>query len=87
MSGLIDIVETYKPISLGNYNARVYIVDIHYDDLKAYSEYLNDTTDWEWLYSDPSKGGYSTPVSTLIQQDSIKLNKIRMKTHTFAKQV
>jgi len=82
-AGSVQIVETYKPIALGDYTARVYVVDIHSHDLRAYSEYLNDTRDDEWFYSDPNQGEYSAPVSILIQQDPHRLNKIRQKTGTF----
>ena len=85
-AGLIQIVETSKPIDLGNYTARIYIVDIHGADLAAYSEYLNDTRQDEWLYSDPQHAGNSTPVSTLIQQCPIRLEQIRQKTGTSAQQ-
>ena len=85
-AGLIQIVETSKPIDLGNYTARIYIVDIHGADLVAYSEYLNDTRQDEWLYSDPQHAGNSTPVSTLIQQCPIRLEQIRQKTGTSVQQ-
>lgn len=85
-AGLIQVVETHKPMPLGNYTARIYIVDIHNHDLKAYSEYLNDTRDDEWLYSDPAHGGNSTPVSTLIQQCPHRLAQIRQKTGTSAQE-
>jgi hypothetical protein len=79
----IDIVETYEPQDLGDYTARVYVVDIHNHDLRAYSEYLNSTRDDEWFYSDPAQGEYSAPVSILIQQDPERLDKIRQKTGSF----
>tara|TARA_R100000734_G_C3317794_1_gene111250 strand:+ start:3366 stop:3770 length:405 start_codon:yes stop_codon:yes gene_type:complete len=82
-AGKIDIVETSVPQDLGNYSARIYEVDIHSHDLRAYSEYLNETRDDEWFYSDPAQGEYSSPVSILIQQDPERLNKIRQKTGTF----
>ena len=63
-AGSIQILETYKPIPLGDYTARVYVVDIHSHDLRAYSEYLNDTRDDEWFYSDPNQGEYSDPITT-----------------------
>ena len=78
-AGLIQVVESSTPMALGNYTARIYIVDIHGMDLVAYSEHLNDTTEDEWLYSEPEYGGNSTPVSVLIQQDHHRLNEIRQK--------
>lgn len=78
-AGMIDIVYTSTPLTLYPYHARIYIVDIHNYDLKAYSEYLNDTSDDEWFYSDPKFKGNSAPVSILIQQDHKYLHKIRKK--------
>jgi len=82
-AGTIDIVYNEEPKDLGNYTARIYVVDIHNHDLRAYSEYLNDTRTDLWFYSDPEYLGYSTPVSCLIQQDPVKLEEIRQKTGTF----
>ena len=78
-AGLIQVVETSTPMELGNYTARVYVVDIHHEDLQAYSEYLNLTREDEWLYSDPSQGGNSTPTSVLIQQCPHRLQQTRQK--------
>lgn len=78
-AGLIDIVETSKPMALGNYTARIYIVDIHGMDLVAYHDWLNDNTEDEWLYSEPEYGGNSAPETILIQQDHNRLNEIRQK--------
>lgn len=82
-AGGIDIVYNEEPVDLGNYTARVYVVDIHNHDLRAYSEYLNATRSDEWFYSDPEYLGYSTPTACLIQQDPLKLSKIREKTGTY----
>lgn len=82
-AGRIDIVYHAEPQDLGTYSARVYVVDIHNHDLRAYSEYLNATRSDEWFYSDPEYLGDSTPHSCLIQQDPKKLEEIRQKTGTY----
>jgi len=84
--GLIQIVPSHKPIDLGNYTARIYTVDFHSCFLRTYSDYLNNTRDDEWLYSDPVHGGNSTPVPTLIQQCPVRLEQIRQKTGTSAQE-
>lgn len=79
LRGKIDIVEYEgKVLPLGNYQARMYIVNAPnavVESLAAGLDYENDTD--EWLYSYPGYGDYATPVSVLIQQDKKQLNSIR----------
>ena len=76
--GNIDIVAGTNIVPLGDFAARIYIVDIsNAEELEEYHDYLNDTTDDEWLYSHPLYGGNSTEIPVLIQQDAELLRRAR----------
>jgi len=80
---LIDIVtwsdcDTVEP--LGQYQARMYIVDYPDTIVAAMAEEL-DSQDphCEWLFSYPGYGEYATPVKVLIQQNRQQLNHLRQQ--------
>jgi hypothetical protein len=76
--GRIDIVAGNETQPLGNFAARIYIVDIRdHNELEEYHDYLNETTEDEWLYSHPYYGGNSTEIPVLIQQDAKLLENAR----------
>ena len=76
--GNIDIAVGNTPKPLANFAARIYIVDIvDHNELEEYHDYLNDTTDDEWLFSHPYYGGNSTGIPVLIQQDAKLLENAR----------
>lgn len=75
--GLIDIVQYQgQVIPLGQYQARVYVVDASDSELEALSCALDHGED-EWLFSYPGYGAWATPVRVLIQQNRAELNQIR----------
>jgi hypothetical protein len=80
-AGAIDIVnwhdsETLEP--LGEYQARMYIVDYPDAIVEAMAEELDcDDQNCEWLFSYPGYGEFATPVSVLIQQNRKQLNDLR----------
>lgn len=77
--GLIDIVPWQgKTSPLGNYQARVYVIDASNQEVEALAQALDHGED-EWLFSYPQYGEYATPVAVLIQQNRAKLNTIRSK--------
>ncbi len=80
---LIDIVDWVpgKPIAgLGQYSARMYVMDYPDNIIEAMATEL-DTQDvlCEWLFSYPGYGEFATPVKVLIQQNRKELNTIRSK--------
>lgn len=83
IKGEIDIVEyqgTVEP--LGNYQARVYIVNAPEETVEALASALNyDNPKDEWLFSYPGYGPFAAPKAILIQQDREVLRKLREKTN------
>lgn len=79
--GLIDIVQGYKQIlPLGQFHARIYIVELNPRRLKKLCEKLDaGSEEDEWLWSHPRYASQSTPVPVLIQQNRKMLNDIRSK--------
>jgi len=81
--GAIDIVnwhdsDTLEP--LGEYQARMYIVDYPDAIVEAMAEELDcDDQESEWLFSYPGYGDFATPVSVLIQQNRKQLNDLRSR--------
>ena len=77
--GKIDIVEyTGSNIPLGDYSARMYLINAPEATVTAIAEGFNYTdTECEWLWSYPGYGDYATPVSVLIQQNRRELNQLR----------
>ena len=78
--GKIDIVE-YEGLSipLGEYSARMYLVDQSNEVVEALAASFNHGLD-EWLFSYPGYGDYATPVSVLIQQNRKTLADLRQQT-------
>lgn len=79
LKGKIHIVEyTGKQLPLGDYSARMYILQEPNASVEALAEELdNEDQEYEWLFSYPGYGDYATPVSVLIQQNRTELNAIR----------
>ena len=73
----IDIVE-YRGsvIPLGEYQARVYVINAPEETVEAICAGLNHGRD-EWLFSYPGYGPFAAPVSILIQQDRARLKELR----------
>lgn len=68
-----------KPQELGNYQARIYIVDLTRRRLKKLAEKLDLDPVSEWLWSEPNYGPWATPIPVLIQQDRARLEEIRQE--------
>jgi hypothetical protein len=63
---------------LGDYQARMYIVDLPDNIVEAMALELDcNDQDCEWLFSYPGYGEYATPVKVLIQQNRKQLNDLR----------
>lgn len=62
---------------LGDLDARVYVHFVRPQRLRVLHNELNETTEWEWLWSHPEMGGHSAPLPCLIQQDAEQLERIR----------
>ncbi len=79
LRGKIHITEyTGQRLPLGDYDARMYIVNAPDSTVIALAEGLDyDDKEYEWFYSYPGYGEYATPVSVLIQQSRSQLNSIR----------
>jgi hypothetical protein len=77
--GRIDIVKTKTIRPLGNYTARIYILDLTRRRLKKLCKLRDHGVD-EWLWSEPSNGRYAAPVACLIQQDRATLTRLRNKS-------
>jgi len=81
LKGSIDITE-YQGVRLplGNYSARMYIVNAPDATVVALADGLDyDDPECEWLYSYPGYGEFATPVSVLIQQNRKQLNDLRQQ--------
>lgn len=77
LKGQIHIVEYRgEVIPLGDYSARMYLIDATDNEVEALAAALDHGED-EWLFSYPGYGPYATPVSVLIQQNRSKLNELR----------
>lgn len=79
--GEIEIVgwtDTGVVEPLGQFQARIYTIDLPYDILEALATELDcDDLESEWLFSHPGLGDYATPVAVLIQQDRARLTQLR----------
>jgi hypothetical protein len=77
--GQIDIAQWEgNIIPLGEFQARMYIVDASGKTVEAMAQEL-DEGEYEWLFSYPGYGQNSTPEFVLIQQDRATLTKLREK--------
>ena len=82
-SGAISIehwsdTDTLEP--LGNYQARMYILDLPDNIVEAMAEELDcQDQECEWLFSYPGYGEFATPVKVLIQQNRKQLNDLRTR--------
>jgi hypothetical protein len=74
--GQIDIVTTRVIRPLGDFQARIYILDLSKRRLKKLCV-LRDHGEDEWLWSHPEYGAYAAPVPCLIQQDRATLTRLR----------
>ena len=82
IKGRIDFQEYQGEwnLELGDWEARVWLVDRKPRVLKKWHDRLNTIDPHnEWLWSHPAEGGFSTPEPCLIQQDASRLNAIRAK--------
>lgn len=77
--GRIDIVTTRTIRPLGNFSARIYILDLTRRRLKKLCKRRDHGAD-EWLWSEPRNGAYAAPVACLIQQDRATLTRLRNKS-------
>ena len=79
LNGLIKIQEYTGSVEpLGEYQARVYVINAPEATVEAICAGLNYGTD-EWLFSYPGYGPFAAPVSILIQQDRKTLTELRSK--------
>lgn len=79
LEGKIDICEYTGDIKpLGDYEARVYVINAPNETVEAICHSLNYGKD-EWLFSYPGYGPFAAPVSILIQQDRERLRILREK--------
>jgi len=70
--------DTLEP--LGNYQARMYIVDLPDNIVEAMAEELDcQDQECEWLFSYPGYGEFATPVKVLIQQNRKQLKDLRTR--------
>lgn len=77
--GQIDICEyTGEILPLGDFQARVYIVNASNQAVEALADSLDYGED-EWLFSYPGYGEFATPVPVLIQQNRARLAELRSK--------
>ena len=80
LKGQIDIVEyTGRVIPLGDYAARVYVINAPNSTVEALAAGLDYEGKDEWLYSYPGYGPFAAPVSILIQQNRQQLKELREK--------
>ncbi len=77
--GEIDIVTTPTIRPLGQFQARIYVLDLTRRRLKKLCQ-QRDLGQDEWLWSEPSHGAYGTPVACLIQQDRARLSSLRAQS-------
>ena len=73
---MVDWDGEVKP--LGNFQARVYIVDTDNETLEKMSDEL-DHGEYEWLFSHPGFGPFGAPQKILIQQLRARLTELRSK--------
>lgn len=67
-------------MDIGQWDARVYIVDRKARLIKKWADQLNDQDPvCEWLWSHPKYKNYSAPVPIIIQQPRAKLEELRRK--------
>lgn len=79
LHGRIEIVEWAGQVKpLGDWLARVYVIDCGDSELEALAASLDHGED-EWLFSYPGYGEFATPVSVLIQQNRATLKELRQK--------
>lgn len=77
VKGQIHIVDYNGQIlPLGNYQARVYLVNAPNETLEALAASFDHGED-EWLFSYPGFGPYAAPVPILIQQNRQRLRELR----------
>lgn len=70
--------DTLEP--LGQYQARMYILDLPDNIVEAMAEELDSNDqECEWLFSYPGYGEFATPVKVLIQQNRRQLNDLRTR--------
>jgi len=74
--GQIDIVRSRTIRPLGEFQARIYILDLSRRRLKKLCKQRDHGED-EWLWSEPAHGAYGAPVSCLIQQSRATLARLR----------
>ena len=75
--GKVDIVQWRGEVTaLGDFEARVYVIDAEDSEVEALAEALDYGED-EWLFSYPKYGEYATPVKVLIQQNRRRLSELR----------
>lgn len=79
VKGEIDIQHYQGHIqALGNYRARMYLMDCDTGSLEALAESLDsEDTEYEWFFSYPGYGRYASPVPVLIQQSRAELDQLR----------
>ena len=79
LNGQIKIQEYTGSVEpLGEYQARVYVINAPEATVEAICAGLNHGED-EWLFSYPGYGPFAAPVSILIQQDRQRLKELRSK--------
>ena len=69
-------------MALADLHARVYVHFVRPQRLRVLHNELNDSTEYEWLWSHPEMGGHSAPLPCLIQQDAQQLERIRNALQT-----
>lgn len=62
---------------LGKYQAIIYVVNLNRRRLKKLCSKLDESQQYEWLWSEPTYGKWASPIPILIQQDRKQLNDIR----------
>ena len=75
----IDIVRTSRIRPLGQYRARIYMLDLSRRRLKKLAARRDSGPD-EWLWSHPAYGDNGAPVPCLIQQNRAELTRLRGKS-------
>lgn len=62
---------------LGKYQAIVYTANLNRRRLKKLCTKLDESKEYEWLWSEPNYGKWASPQPILIQQDRKQLERIR----------